>query len=136
LNSDFSIAVHCVAYLATRSEQRVTSEDIAQSVTVHPVRLRKILSLLRKEGIIFSKEGAKGGFSLKEKPENITLDKIFMITSEGTLLPKCPEGNENCIVGKNLSSILLNIFEDAEEHLMNYLKRITIQDIMNEINNR
>jgi Rrf2 family protein len=136
MNSDFSIAVHCVAYLATRSDKRVTSEDIAQSVTVHPVRLRKILSLLRKEDIIFSKEGAKGGFSLKERPEKITLDKIFLITSEGILIPKCPEANQNCLVGKNLSSVLLNIFEDAEEHLMNYLKGITILDIIKEINNR
>ncbi|MEJ9212783.1 Rrf2 family transcriptional regulator [Bacillus smithii] len=136
MNSDFSIAVHCVTYLATRSEQIVTSEDIAHSVTVHPARLRKILSLLRKEGIILSKEGAKGGFSLKEKAENITLDKIFMLTSEGTLVPKCPESNENCIVGKNLSSILINIFDDAEKHLMNYLKGITIQDIIKEINKR
>ncbi|MGG1481704.1 Rrf2 family transcriptional regulator [Bacillus smithii] len=136
MNSDFSIAVHCVTYLATRSEQIVTSEDIAHSVTVHPARLRKILSLLRKEGIILSKEGAKGGFSLKEKAENITLDKIFMLTSEGALVPKCPEANENCIVGKNLSSILINIFDDAEKHLMNYLKGITIQDIINKINKR
>lgn len=136
MNSDFSIAVHCVTYLATKPEQIVTSEDIAQSVTIHPVRLRKILSLLRKEGIISSKEGAKGGFSLKEKPENITLDKIFMLTSEGTLLPKCPEANENCVIGKNLSSILINIFEDAEKYLMDYLKRITIQDIIKEINKR
>jgi DNA-binding IscR family transcriptional regulator len=108
----------------------VTSEDIAQSVTVHPVRLRKILSLLS------FKRGSKRRLFLKEKPENITLDKIFMITSEDTLIPKCPEANENCIVGKNLSSILLNIFEDAEEHLMNYLKGITILDIIKQINDR
>jgi Rrf2 family protein len=134
MNSDFSIAVHCVAYLATKSDQRVTSEDIANSVTVHPVRLRKILSLLKKEGFIESKEGAKGGFTLKQKPEEITLDKIFALTSEGTLVPKCPEGNENCIIGKNLSSVLLKIFEGAEEHFLKYLEGITLQDVITEIN--
>jgi DNA-binding IscR family transcriptional regulator len=34
MNSDFSIAVHCVAYLAKKQNQRVTSEDISQSVSV------------------------------------------------------------------------------------------------------
>ncbi|WP_153127275.1 RrF2 family transcriptional regulator [Peribacillus tepidiphilus] len=134
MNSDFSIAVHCVAYLAKHQNQRVTSEDIAQSVSVHPVRLRKILSILRKENIIASKEGAKGGFSLNDQPECITLDKIFKITSQETLVPKCPDSNENCVIGKHLSDILIHIFQNAEEHFLNYLKGVTIQDIMDQIN--
>ncbi|MEK4383444.1 Rrf2 family transcriptional regulator [Aeribacillus sp. FSL K6-2848] len=135
MNSDFSIAVHCVAYLAEKQNQRVTSEDISQSVSVHPVRLRKILSILRKENIIASKEGAKGGFSLNAQPEQITLDKIFRITSEETLVPKCPDSNDNCIIGKHLSDILIRIFHNAEEHFLNYLKGVTVQDIINEIHN-
>ncbi|MDQ0162019.1 RrF2 family transcriptional regulator [Bacillus alveayuensis] len=134
MNSDFSIAVHCVAYLAQKQNQRVTSEDISQSVSVHPVRLRKILSVLRKENIITSKEGAKGGFSLNDTPERITLDKIFKVTSEETLVPKCPDANENCLIGKHLSDILIRVFQNAEEHFLNYLKSVTIQDIIDEIN--
>lgn len=135
MNSDFSIAVHCVAYLAKKQNQRVTSEDIAQSVSVHPARLRKILSILRKENIITSKEGAKGGFTLNDLPEHITLDKIFKITSEETLVPKCPDSNENCPIGRNLSNILIRVFHNAEEHFLNYLKGVTIKDIVDEINN-
>jgi Rrf2 family protein len=111
----------------------VTSEDIAQSVSVHPVRLRKILSILRKENIITSKEGAKGGFSLNDQPEHIMLDKILKITSEETLVPKCPDSNENCPIGKHLSNILIRIFNNAEEHFLNYLKGVTIKDIIDEI---
>ncbi|MFC3884168.1 RrF2 family transcriptional regulator [Bacillus songklensis] len=133
MNSDFSIAVHCIAFLATKPDQRATSEEIAHSVTIHPARLRKILSLLRKEGLLSSKEGIGGGFLLKEEPGNITLDKIFFLTSEGVLKPKCPEANENCMVGKNLSVVLYHIFDGAEAYLMNYLKTISILDIINEI---
>ena len=133
MNSDFSIAVHCVAYLAQKQDQRVTSEDISQSVSIHPVRLRKILSVLRKENIITSKEGVKGGFSLNDEPHHITLDQIFKITSEETLVPKCPDSNENCLIGKHLSVVLLHVFQNAEEHFLNYLKSVTIQDIMNQI---
>ncbi|KYD19475.1 RrF2 family transcriptional regulator [Caldibacillus debilis] len=134
MNSDFSVAVHCVAFLAEKRNQRVTSEDIAQSVSVHPARLRKILSILRKENLIASKEGAKGGFTLSDPPERITLDKIFKITSKETLVPKCPDSNENCPIGRNLSNILIRVCHNAEQHFLNYLKGVTIQDIIDEIN--
>jgi DNA-binding IscR family transcriptional regulator len=62
MNSDFTLAIHSLSYLAlqsdrmsTASQLRVNCEAISESAGVHPVRIRKVLSLLKKHGIIKSK---------------------------------------------------------------------------------
>ncbi|MCA0986737.1 RrF2 family transcriptional regulator [Guptibacillus algicola] len=133
MNSDFTLAVHSLALLAIKPGQMSTSDYLAGSASVHPVRMRKILSLLKKNGYIVSKEGAGGGFTLACKVEDVTLDKIYSLTSIGSLKPKCPDANQYCLVGANLSEVLGDIFTDAEDHLTSFLKKYTIRDIIQSL---
>ncbi|MGA9287756.1 MAG: Rrf2 family transcriptional regulator [Anaerobacillus sp.] len=133
MNSDFTLAVHSLALLAIKPGQMATSDYLAGSASVHPVRMRKILSLLKKNGYIASKEGAGGGFTLACRVEDVTLDKIYNLTSVGTLKPRCPDANEFCLVGANLSNVLGDIFTDAENHLTAFLQQYTIRDIIQSL---
>lgn len=133
MNSDFTLAVHSLALLAIKPGQMATSDYLAGSASVHPVRMRKILSLLKKSDYIASKEGAGGGFTLACRVEDVTLDKIYNLTSVGALKPKCPNSNEYCLVGANLSSVLGDIFTDAEDHLTAFLQQYTIRDIIQSL---
>ncbi len=110
-----------------------TSDYLAGSASVHPVRMRKILSLLKKNGYIVSKEGAGGGFTLSCQVEEVTLDKIYNLTSIGALQPRCPDSNQYCLVGANLANVLGDIFTDAENHLTAFLKQYTIRDIIQSL---
>ncbi len=133
MNSDFTLAVHSLALLAIKPGQMATSDYLAGSASVHPVRMRKILSLLKKNGYIASKEGAGGGFTLACRVEDVSLDKIYNLTSVGTLKPRCPDANEFCLVGANLSNVLGDIFMDAENHLTAFLQQYTIRDIIQSL---
>ena len=133
MNSDFTLAVHSLALLAIKPGQMATSDYLAGSASVHPVRMRKILSLLKKNGYIVSKEGAGGGFTLSCRVEDVTLDKIYNLTSIGALQPRCPDSNQYCLVGANLSNVLGDIFTDAENHLTAFLKQYTIRDIIQSL---
>ncbi|MDX8362803.1 MULTISPECIES: Rrf2 family transcriptional regulator [Bacillaceae] len=133
MNSEFSLAVHSLTYLALLPGKMATSDYLAESASVHPVRIRKMLSLLKKNGYIKSKEGAGGGFILACEPSEVTLKEIYSITSEGTLQPKCSQANEQCIIGANMKHVLFSIFQDAEEHLGNFLGQFTIADILVQI---
>lgn len=64
MNSEFTIAVHCLVFLSMKAECMANSEDLSQSVGTHPARVRKVLSVLRKHGYLTTKEGAHGGISL------------------------------------------------------------------------
>ena len=134
MNSDFTLAIHSLTYLALQPDRMSTSDAISESAGVHPVRIRKVLSLLKKHGFIKSKEGTGGGFIFTLDLSEVTLWDIYMITSEGALQPKCPDSNEKCIVGANMKRVLFTIFLGAEEHLGEYLKNYTIKEVVDLVN--
>ncbi|MGM0829258.1 MAG: Rrf2 family transcriptional regulator [Bacillota bacterium] len=134
MNSDFTLAIHSLTYLALKSDRMSTSDAISESAGVHPVRIRKVLSLLKKQGFITSKEGTGGGFIFVRELREINLWDIYKITSEGSLQPKCTDSNEECVVGANMKSVLFHIFLGAEEKLGDYLKQYSIKDIVDLIN--
>ncbi|MEK3990088.1 MULTISPECIES: RrF2 family transcriptional regulator [Robertmurraya] len=130
MNSDFTLAIHSLTLLALQPDRMSTSEYIAESAGVHPVRIRKVLSLLKKNGFIISKEGTGGGFIFALDLDQVNLWNIYQITSEGALQPKCTESNGQCIVGANMKSVLFSIFMGAEAHLGEYLKEYTIKEVV------
>ncbi|MDI7743415.1 Rrf2 family transcriptional regulator [Lysinibacillus fusiformis] len=134
MNSDFTLAIHSLTYLALQPDRMSTSDGISESAGVHPVRIRKVLSLLKKHGFIKSKEGTGGGFIFTLELSEVNLWEIYMITSEGALQPKCTDSNEKCIVGANMKRVLFTIFLGAEEHLGEYLKNYTIKEVVDLIN--
>jgi Rrf2 family protein len=134
MNSDFTLAVHSLTYLALQPDRMSTSDAISESACVHPVRIRKVLSLLKKHGFITSKEGTGGGFIFTLDPSEVNLWDIYKITSEGALQPKCPDSNEKCIVGANMHRVLFTIFLGAEEHLGEYLRNYTIKEVVDLVN--
>ncbi|WP_053219289.1 RrF2 family transcriptional regulator [Virgibacillus senegalensis] len=129
MNSDFSLAVHSLTFLSLQLDQMATSHAIAESASVHPVRIRKILGLLRKQGFIVTKEGCGGGFILQKSPADIKLNEIYKITSEGALVPKCPPPNSECVVGANMKQAITSIFGDAENQLESFLSDYSIKDV-------
>ncbi|MED3549698.1 RrF2 family transcriptional regulator [Cytobacillus praedii] len=136
MNSDFTLAIHSLAFLALQPDRMSTSIDISESAGVHPVRIRKVLSLLKKHRFIQSKEGTGGGFIFSLDLSEVNLWHIYQLTSEGALQPKCPESNNQCIVGSNMQKVLFTIFLGAEEHLGDYLKNYTIKDVVDLINQK
>jgi Rrf2 family protein len=133
MKSDFALAVHSLTLLSLIPTRMSSSETIAESACVHPVRIRKVLSLLRKNGFITSKEGTGGGFIFVKDPEEVSLGELYQITSEGALQPKCPKPNDDCVVGANMKKVLFSIFEDAETRLGVFLSNYTIQDVVEQV---
>ncbi|MBT2695715.1 Rrf2 family transcriptional regulator [Bacillus sp. ISL-55] len=130
MNSDFTLAIHSLTLLALQPDRMSTSEAISESAGVHPVRIRKVLGLLKKHGFIKSKEGTGGGFIFALDLNEVNLWDIYKLTSEGALQPKCPDSNEECVVGANMHKVLFAIFLGAEEHLGEYLKHYSIKEIV------
>ena len=57
MNSDFTLAIHSLTYLALQSDRMSTSTAISESAGVHPVRIRKVLSLLKNISLYNQKRG-------------------------------------------------------------------------------
>ena len=131
MNSEFALALHSLILLAYDPDQMLKSSEIAKSISVHPVRVRKILSLLKKSGYIDSREGIKGGFIFNCNPEKVTLDEIYRLTLKDVLKPKCHSCCESrCKVGANIEDVLDDIFLEADQKLQDFLRKTNLKMLL------
>lgn len=135
MNSEFTIAVHSLAFLAFKPDRTATSEMIAHNVNTHPSRVRKVMSCLRKRGYVGTKEGIGGGYTLECSPGQVTLAELYRATSVGSIKPSwfSGKGDDSCLVACNMAEVMDHIFGEAEEQLVSYLQRLTILDVMERV---
>ncbi|HOP61913.1 MAG TPA: Rrf2 family transcriptional regulator [Spirochaetota bacterium] len=132
INSDFAIAVHSMLLLAAHGDRLLSSSKLSDMMNVHAVRVRKVLSLLKEEGFIASKEGVHGGFSLACEPGEVTLRSLYELTQRDILKPKCHDCS-CCDIGSNIEKILDDILIEADGRVQEYLQDFTLKKILDLI---
>jgi len=135
MNSDFVIAMHSLVLLANIPDHMANSDTIAENVCTNPARIRKVMSILRKNGYVKTKEGIGGGYLLSCDPENTTLSQIYLTISSGSLKPHWCTGDpeRKCVISSNTQSVMDEIFIEAEQHMQAYLGQITISRVLDRI---
>ena len=91
------LGIQAVLYLASDSRKDVISaEEIAQVLKIPKEFISKILQELTASGIIASKKGKMGGFSLAKKANKIHLLDIVLALDGSDMFSKCVLGFPNC----------------------------------------
>lgn len=134
ISSRFSIAVHILTLTAMTSKN-CTSEFIASSVNTNPVIIRRILGYLKKAGIVNVQAGSGGTF-IQKNISKITLLDVYNAVEvvEDNKLFNFHNSNINCKVGSNIEAILGIAMKNAQTAMENELSKVTIQNIVDEIN--
>lgn len=135
MNSEFTIAVHSLVFLAYLPDHMASSELIARNVSTNPARIRKVMSCLRKGGFVKTKEGIGGGYILNGDPKDITLAQIYRTVSCGTIKPHWCTGDpeESCLISSNIQGVMDDIFDEADKYFESYLDQITIDSVLKKI---
>ncbi|WP_409254324.1 RrF2 family transcriptional regulator [Bacillus sp. SCS-153A] len=135
MNSEFTIAVHSLVYLAYLPDHMASSQAIAQNVATNPVRVRKIMSCLRDAGFIKTKEGTGGGYTLTAEPGEITLGQVYRAVSFGAIKPTWCKGEreDSCMISTNIQEVVNGIFSEADQYFAEYLDKTTIEMVLNQI---
>lgn len=131
MDTKFSTAIHMLI-LISEAKAPMTSEQIAESVGTNPSYIRKIAGLLKKAGIIESRQG-KGGFSLLRRADELTLFQIYCAAEETEgvhLFDIHRNPNDQCIVGRHIQPTLGGMFRGIEEKAEQELMRQTLQSCM------
>lgn len=137
MDTRFSSAIHILIMIAG-SEQPLTSELLANSVGTNPSYIRKVTGLLKKKGILDSRQGIHG-FSLLIPPEELSLYLVYQAISESEVvhvfdLHQNP--NDECVVGRHIRPVLTETFREIEEQAEQQLKRTTLADCMDKMRTR
>ncbi|HEV7869535.1 MAG TPA: Rrf2 family transcriptional regulator [Chthoniobacteraceae bacterium] len=127
----FAFALHVLAVLAMHPGTGVTSKLLGASVNTHPVVIRRLISALRKAGFVCCASGAKGGATLCRPPEEISLDAIYQAIQPARAFAAHPQQPDaGCPVGRQIKTVLADVFSTAEQALHESLAQRTLADVV------
>lgn len=128
-----SSAVHVLLIIAVLpAGWKITSEFLASSVGSNPVEIRKLLSSLKRAGMIDVTRGP-GGATLKKKPEDITLFDIYDAVDSASLddlIGVHNHPNQHCLFGRNIRSLLAEPYAEIGEAVRREMESITLEHLL------
>ena len=108
--------------------------DLAKSAKEHPISLSEIslrqgISLLyleqiflklKKNNIVRSIRGIKGGYVLNREPSKIKLSEVFLAVDEKIKTVKCDKNSKKGCNGKSTKCITHNLWDELELHINDF----------------
>lgn len=107
MDTRFSSAIHTLIMIAG-AEEPITSDQIAESVGTNASYIRKVTGLLKKQGIIESRQGIRG-FTLLVDPDDLSLFRVYHAIAESDqvhVFDLHQNPNDECIVGRHIRPLL------------------------------
>jgi Rrf2 family protein len=135
-STKLSTSVKALCYLEKAYPNPVSSFEIAGAVGINSSKLRKILSMLAKNGIVESNSGTSGGFKLKKNPSQIHLQEIYCAIEDRKafhLDVRKDSIKKNSLPDK-LNFYFLDLFAEVQVEIEEKMKKITLETIVNKIN--
>jgi Rrf2 family protein len=138
LSSKLSVGIHMLTIFALRRGEALTSEYVARSVNTNPVVVRRLLGSLRDAGLVESRAGAGGGWSLLVDPERITLLDILRAVEPHDELFALhrSEPNRDCPCGLYIQGVLTEVYDQVRESMARQLEGFTVACIARKIEGR
>ncbi|MBQ8088249.1 MAG: Rrf2 family transcriptional regulator [Clostridia bacterium] len=134
MDTRFSAAIHALI-LISASDCPMTSEQIAESVGTNASYIRKLTCLLKKGGVLYSRQGI-GGFKLRIPPEELTLYEIYRAISEMDevrMFDLHQNPNDRCVVGRHIRPALAEEFREIERQAERALKGKTLANCIEKL---
>lgn len=135
ISTKCSVAIHCLIFIFEYGDtQKVTSDLLSLSTGINPATIRKIISSLKKDGIISVKFGT-GGTTLNCPPNEITLYRICKAIEPdfaSKLIGLHPLPSPLCPIGKNIHDVLDCSYQKISNDLCESLKSITLKNIISD----
>ncbi len=122
-------AVRALSYLAGQPPGKIVSRvDIEEKQDIPSYYLSKIMKDLVAGGLVRSRIGSKGGFSLARSPESISIKEVYETVERPIALMECLEkGQDYCSYCSVCTQI--SVWDRAQTILANYLESVALSDI-------
>lgn len=135
ISSRFTMAIHMFACIDTFSNQKMTSDFMAESIGTNPVIIRKILQQLKAAGLVEVARGT-GGVKVTKPLDQITFLDVYRAvecTPEEELFHFHENPNPKCPVGKNIHGILDKRLLEVQSAMEEKLSKMTLEDVKKDM---
>ena len=153
MSSNFCVAVHGLVYLY-HSRSTVSSEELAKHICTNPARVRKVMLMLKKQGLVLTREGKDGGYSCLPETGEISLKHIAEavemhfaesfrtgkgcpgMEAKAVAFPDMAELDVDCLYATGMAQVMQELYEQMDALCMERLSRITVEDLEKRLKNQ
>ena len=131
LTSKGRYAVMALADIANFDKQNpVSLRDISLRQNISLVYLEQIFSKLKKNNIVKSIRGTKGGYILTRDPGQIKLSNIFSAVDEKVKTLQCKRESKRGCNGRSTKCITHYLWDDLEMHINDFFDKKNLGDLL------
>ena len=131
LTSRGRYAVMALADIANFERQNpVSLRDISLRQNISLVYLEQIFSNLKKNNIVKSIRGVKGGYILSNDPGQIKLSSIFSAVDEKVKTVKCNKESKKGCNGKPTKCITHYLWDELEIYINDFFDKKNLGDLL------
>ena len=137
LSSKGRYAVMALADLAKfNSNQPVSLRDISLRQGISLVYLEQLFLKLKKNKIVNSVRGKKGGYILNKNATEIKISEVLIAVEEKVKTVGCEKNSKKGCNGKSSKCITHNLWDELEGHINNFFEKKKLSDLINLKDNR
>ncbi|MDP2859740.1 MAG: Rrf2 family transcriptional regulator [Bacillota bacterium] len=130
IKRDTDYAFRALVYLALRHPQVVSARELADRQGIPMAFLQKLLQKLTRAGLVRSRRGAQGGFTLVKEPGEVTAEDVVEAVQGQIAMNRCLLGETDC---ENAGSCpVKRRLEGIQRDVKKALQGVTLQELASD----
>ncbi len=114
----------------------VSLRDISLRQGISLLYLEQLFLKLKKNKIVKSVRGNKGGYVLNKNASDIKISEVFFAVEEKIKTIGCEKHSKKGCNGKSVKCITHNLWDELEVYINSFFERKKLSDLINEKDNR
>ena len=133
LSSKSRYAVMALTDLAKfNTKDPVTLRDISLRQGISLVYLEQLFLKLKKNKIVSSVRGKKGGYILNKNASEINISEVLSAVEEKIKTVGCEKHSKKGCNGKSTKCITHNLWDELGNHINDFFKKKNLDDLINQ----
>ena len=129
-------AVMAMADLALfKDSGPINLTDISLRQNISLAYLEQIFIKLKKNNLVKSIRGAKGGYVLETPPEDIKISNIIAAVDEEIKTLNCKKESKKGCNNKSSKCITHNLWDQLDQHINSFFEKVKLQDLVKKNQN-
>ncbi len=135
-STKYAVSIHLLSLIAFKKGESITSDDIAKSVNTNPALVRRLMSDLKKAGLIRTQTKI-GVIGFMKSPEEISLLEIFhAVETRQDLFAIHSDTNTKCPIGAKIGCVLEHMNGKIQSSFEEELGSLYLSNILDGLYNR
>ena len=137
LSTKSRYAVMALADIARfNNNEPISLRDISIRQGISLVYLEQLFLKLKKNEIVKSIRGKKGGYTLNKTPDEIKISDILSAVEEKVKTIGCQKHSKKGCNGKSAKCITHNLWDELETHINVFFQEKKLGDLIHKTENR